>query len=541
MTANARLTGTPPSIQVWLIAGLPLLEVFFIALSYDALTLSEAEDVGWTAWFAYSGYVLKTLLAMSAALLLGIGPRFADHWAQLGQETRRYRYLGLHLGIFVALWLTTGAIFSPASVAAPPPVWIPVIWVILILLTFASWMATLANRDYWYAVARQERASLLVALAMGPLALIVAMSAQTLWQPFSAWTLSLSAWLLQLVTQDAYINYSEVLLGSGDFIVRIDQTCSGYEGVGLITFFTAFYLSLFRRDFRFPHALLLFPLGIATIWCFNAIRIVALILIGAEISPDIAIGGFHSQAGWIMFIGVAFGLLLSADRIRFFSNKQSSAPVEAANPAAGQATAMLMPLIVLLATTLLTQAFSAGHDWLYPLRVVATGFAIWWAWQHLRPNLRLPSLSVWPVGAGVLVFALWLIMVPASSADSARTAAALAEAPLWLTIAWLTLRSIGAVLTVPIAEELFFRGYLLHRLSGASFDHRLPFSWLAFLTSSVLFGLLHDAWAAGMAAGLVYGAVRYYRDNLSDAIIAHGTTNLLLSIYVMATGTWALW
>ena len=66
------------------------------------------------------------------------------------------------------------------------------------------------------------------------------------------------------------------------------------------------------------------------------------------------------------------------------------------------------------------------------------------------------------------------------------------------------LRLIGAVITVPIAEELAFRGFLLRRLAGPDFES-VPWrniSWMPLVISSLAFGILHgERWLAGAIAG----------------------------------------
>ena len=66
--------------------------------------------------------------------------------------------------------------------------------------------------------------------------------------------------------------------------------CSGYEGIGLVLIFSGFYLFIFHKEFFFPQALLLLPIGVITIWFFNIARIAILVAIGAEISPELAVG-----------------------------------------------------------------------------------------------------------------------------------------------------------------------------------------------------------------------------------------------------------
>ena len=86
----------------------------------------------------------------------------------------------------------------------------------------------------------------------------------------------------------------------------------------------AFYLWFYRKTLRFPQATLLVPLGVVAIWLANAVRIAALILIGTWFSPAVALGGFHSQAGWLAFNVVALGLVAVAGRSPFFSMRDFS-------------------------------------------------------------------------------------------------------------------------------------------------------------------------------------------------------------------------
>ena len=86
-----------------------------------------------------------------------------------------------------------------------------------------------------------------------------------------------------------------------------------------------------------------------------------------------------------------------------------------------------------------------------------------------------------------------------------------AEIPAGLAAVWLLVRVVGAVITVPIAEELAFRGYLLRRLLSANFDDlsTVRFTWLSFVVSSVLVGALHGRWLAGTVAGMCSAWTRY--------------------------------
>ena len=96
---------------------------------------------------------------------------------------------------------------------------------------------------------------------------------------------------------------------------------------------------------------------------------------------------------------------------------------------------------------------------------------------------------------------------------------------------------------MPIAEELAFRGYLMRKLIADDFESvRLDqFTWVSFLVSSALFGVLHGQWLAGTFAGMVCAAALYRKGLLADAVVAHSVTNALLSAYVLTSHDWSLW
>ena len=108
---------------------------------------------------------------------------------------------------------------------------------------------------------------------------------------------------------------------------------------------------------------------------------------------------------------------------------------------------------------------------------------------------------------------------------------------------WILSRAFGAIVVIPIAEELAFRGYLLRKLIRSDFETVAygRFTWVSFLGSSVIFGLLHTNWLAGCLAGMIFAVAVYRRGLLSDAIVSHGVANAMLAIYVLATHEWFLW
>jgi len=121
---------------------------------------------------------------------------------------------------------------------------------------------------------------------------------------------------------------------------------------------------------------------------------------------------------------------------------------------------------------------------------------------------------------------------------------ALLQLPVPLRSGWLSCRLLAAILTVPVAEELAYRGYLLRRLADAHFES-VAFAdvrWPALAVSAIAFGVTHGGmWFPGILAGMAFGALAMKSGKLGEAIAAHGTTNALLAIYVLKFDQWQLW
>src|SRR5208337_4721932 len=122
------------------------------------------------------------------------------------------------------------------------------------------------------------------------------------------------------------------------------------------------------KECRFPRALLLVPLGLALMFALNAIRIAVLVLIGNAGYPEVAVYGFHSQAGWIAFNAVAAGIALWTQRARWWSKCEA---LPRGNQSDNPTALFLMPLLAILAAGMLSHAFSGRFEWLYPLRLLA--------------------------------------------------------------------------------------------------------------------------------------------------------------------------
>lgn len=413
-------------------------------------------------------------------------------------------------------------------------VWL-ILGVSLAVLTFAS----LASLSFWKILLVEQRWNLMIALVISSSVWWLSSATQNLWGYFGDLTFFLVASCLSWLSDGVYLDYGNRIIGFREFYVNIDTQCSGYEGIGLVTAFVSIFLYSFREDFRFPRSLILFPIGALVIWVFNILRIIILILIGSYWSKDVAVWGFHTQAGWITFILTSVGLMWLAHNIAFFS-KYKKPEKESTGDSINLPIATLLPLIALLASTFITKALSGQIDWLYPVRVVVVAFVIIRCVKYL--DLFPLKCSYRSLAAGLLVALIWLVLVDIDSTQDGIYQSAFLETNNMLVGFWLLFRFMGAVITVPIAEELGFRAYLLCSLSSKAVITRgsIPFSFFSFVVSSAAFGLLHGAWLAGTLAGLVYALVRYRSEHIMDAIVAHGVTNFLLFCFILYTGHWSL-
>lgn len=543
--ATAMPVGRGLPIVRWIaLAALPIAEAVIIGVRYEGVDEKFGQGRWWAFLLSQAHVPFNIFLLTAGAFMLLGGKAFFDEYRKLTRSGLRptpgWPFLLAHFVAFAAFYSVTATLLEGGvEKTLDADRWF-LAWAGTALVTLALWLAATFPLNYWGPLLRRCRLPLVGALAVGLLAWGVGQSTLALWQPLHNWTFRVVLAMLRLVYADTVAEPKTLLLGTPKFSVTIHPTCSGFEGIGLIWIFLCAYLWLYRRDFRFPQALVLLPIATVLIWLLNALRIAVLVVIGNEYSKEVALGGFHSQGGWIAFLSVSLGMFVTAHRIRYLLvSEPATQVVEGPNPAAPY----LAPLFAILATAMATAAVSSGFDQFYPFRVLVAGAVFWvfrasymamgWSWN-------------WPaVGIGVAVFALWMALEPApetSAVDDPLATGVMSLPPVWATI-WLVCRVLGSVLAVPLAEELAFRGFLMRRLIAADFE-RVPmgqFTWFSFIVSSALFGALHGRWFAAMLAGFAYAGAVYRRRELSDAILAHAVTNAMIAGWVLASGQWSLW
>lgn len=523
-----------------------LVEYLAISVSFDAKPLFEATGVAKN--FGYLGILAPGLVVIATITYVLLGPTFRRELSQLLRSaelfsSRHRAALALNLPSFALLWWLTAQLLARAANAEAPSPLLLAAYLLLAAACALSLLWAAVPAPAWKQLGPRAGQVLGAGLLVGALAWGAGVASGLLWQHMQRVTLYLVFALMLPFSDRLAFAPNEALIGTEEFLVEVAPECSGIEGIGLITVVMGVFLWSARERLRFPRALWLMPTAIGLVFFFNAVRIALLIAVGVLASPEIALSGFHSKAGWLFFCAIALGLIALAQRSRWLLRAELAQP-QAAEAEWNATATYLMPMLVLIASSLVTALFASGaFDRFYALRIVTVGLVLYSQREHL-PALRWPPSLHAPV-IGLAVFALWLWLVPRGSDADAGALRDQVEAlgRPWSAL-WLASRALGATVIVPIAEELAFRGFLLRRLIAQDFTEvdKKRLTPLAVVGSSLAFAALHPgALLAACLAGVAYALAQAARGRTGDAIVAHALTNGCIAAYVLLCDAYWLW
>lgn len=207
----------------------------------------------------------------------------------------------------------------------------------------------------------------------------------------------------------------------------------------------------------------------------------------------------------------------------------------------------LAPFAVFMVLTEL-QRFADPQSifFVYALKTILTGSLIVWCFQGKYLEIEGSFVDLRAAVLGVAVLVLW-IMPTFFFGDLPKEVSfnpgvfnnVLAQ------YAAILIRTAGAVLVVPIMEELLWRSFLMRYLIQPDFL-KIPFGTyrpIAFWITVAAFTLVHRSWEWPVAAltGILYGTYAVKTRNLKGCILAHAVTNLGLAVYTVVTGQWFFW
>lgn len=190
----------------------------------------------------------------------------------------------------------------------------------------------------------------------------------------------------------------------------------------------------------------------------------------------------------------------------------------------------------------------AAYYYLYPIKTFTVLIALTWFWRRYTEisfvDFRVPRNTIVSIATGLFVFVMWINMdYPFATIGTLQGFDPNIFTDSGVRMAMIIVRLTGAVIVVPVMEELFWRSFLVRYLVDKDY-WRVPvgiFTASSFLVSSLLFGLEHNLFLAGIIAGICYNLLLYLTKSISQCILSHALTNLCLGIYVLATGKWYFW
>lgn len=180
-----------------------------------------------------------------------------------------------------------------------------VVKAVLFLAIFVCFVIAVFQKIYLIRFYEAFRKELTITAAASVVGYFVLMIFQKQWLIFSNYV---TVALLTLLGPFYRLDYASLENGTPLILVEeltlsIGPPCSGIDSMLL---FVIMYGALFALDharIRKGIYAISFIVGVAGVVLVNILRLYLLVLVGVHISPEIALGLFHTNAGWLLFVG----------------------------------------------------------------------------------------------------------------------------------------------------------------------------------------------------------------------------------------------
>jgi CAAX prenyl protease-like protein len=207
------------------------------------------------------------------------------------------------------------------------------------------------------------------------------------------------------------------------------------------------------------------------------------------------------------------------------------------------------------------KGFFGSEYWMYAAKTIGVGLLLWSirAWlPEMKWSFRIEGVVV-----GLVIAGLWIGLdgkIPSLDelwGMGRKLITGKAPEPPKPDVPWnplefykdapllgwtfLMIRVLGRSLVVPPLEEVFYRSFLYRYFANPKFAELPLNTWhlVSFLSTSAVFGLSHPGqWVQAILCGLAFQALVVRFGRIGDAMLAHATTNLVISIYAIATRQW---
>ncbi len=209
----------------------------------------------------------------------------------------------------------------------------------------------------------------------------------------------------------------------------------------------------------------------------------------------------------------------------------------------------VLPLLLFLALTALEGQLAGAYPLVYAAKAALVTLVLWRV-RPFVPELRWQKTGMGTaILLGIALCPLWVLLdhiTPHAAFLGTRAGfnpfAALPNAGA--RAVFLLVRFWGLIVVAPAAEELFLRAFLLRWLTAPERWRSLApgtFTSGALAGTVLLMAFSHPEWLSAALFALAMGWLLRRTGNVSACILAHGVTNALLGLYVVAFHDWKYW
>ena len=205
--------------------------------------------------------------------------------------------------------------------------------------------------------------------------------------------------------------------------------------------------------------------------------------------------------------------------------------------------ARVAPFVIFLVLTSAPSLLGEGtRFWFY---FIKTFVGLWLVWEMRLVAAEVRWAMSWEaVVIGIAVFFMWVWLDPyyPQAKPSKDVWNPFAEFGENSSTAWLFAgaRIFGMTIVVPPLEEAFYRSFLYRYFVRTNFLE-MPlgrFHVTSFLVTSIIFGIAHQQWLAGILCGFAYQWLAIRKNRLGDSMTAHAITNFMLGVWVVWQHDW---
>jgi exosortase/archaeosortase family protein len=169
-------------------------------------------------------------------------------------------------------------------------------------LAFLSFAIGVYSWDYLKRFVSALRKELIIATVLTIITYILLMQFQALWYFFSYNVTMILYWLFTPL----FPTYLEVgqtpIIDVNGFVVSIGPPCSGTESMFLFMVFSIGLYLLDKEKIKTRLFIIVSVIGLIGVYFVNILRLFLLILTGIYVNPDFAVGMFHTNIGWLLFV-----------------------------------------------------------------------------------------------------------------------------------------------------------------------------------------------------------------------------------------------